>query len=91
MVNCRIEASIDSWLEYSFPTPVKCQVAGGIKRYRGQTQKWFLLRFSGTDAEINLSCHGEGGVRGACRELNLPLSVAARLRCSHPSRRGLSC
>ena len=28
-------------------------------RYRGQTQKWYLVEFQGSDAEIDLSCHGE--------------------------------
>ena len=27
-------------------------------KYRGQTQKWFALRFSGEDSEIDLGSHG---------------------------------
>lgn len=54
----RIVASIDRWLEYSFPTKVKAQMPGSFLRYRGQTQKWYLLEYRGDESEIDLSCHG---------------------------------
>ncbi len=49
-------------------------MTGDLLRYRGQTQKWFLLHFHGGDEEIDLSCHGEPEfsdyrwmpVRGVC-------------------------
>ena len=41
------------WLNYDFPPDI--QVLGGPKgRFRGQRQKWFALRFDGTDADIRL-------------------------------------
>ena len=41
------------WLKYDLPV----ELAGGIwgGRYRGQRQKWFVMRFTGSDADINLA------------------------------------
>jgi len=39
------------WLRYDLPLDLVPRRWGG--RYRGQTQKWFALRFAGHDAEIN--------------------------------------
>ena len=41
------------WLKYDLPI----ELAGGIwgGRYRGQRQKWFVMRFIGTNADINLA------------------------------------
>ena len=38
------------WRPYDLPEAVADQVWRG--RYRGQTQKWFALRFTGSDADI---------------------------------------
>jgi putative (di)nucleoside polyphosphate hydrolase len=40
------------WLTYDLPAHLVGKALGG--RYRGQRQKWFALRFTGTDAEIRL-------------------------------------
>ncbi len=40
------------WLTYDLPAHLVGKALGG--RYRGQTQKWFALRFLGEDAEIRL-------------------------------------
>ena len=42
-----------SWLTYDLPLELAVGVWGG--RYRGQRQKWFAMRFIGTDADINLA------------------------------------
>lgn len=39
------------WLSYDLPNHLVGKVWGG--KYRGQTQKWFALRFTGKDAEID--------------------------------------
>jgi putative (di)nucleoside polyphosphate hydrolase len=41
------------WLKYDLPV----ELAGGIwgGRYRGQRQKWFVMRFTGSDGDINLA------------------------------------
>jgi putative (di)nucleoside polyphosphate hydrolase len=49
---------IDDWLTYDIPRDIVGQAWKG--RYRGQTQKWFALRFTGKDSEINIE-HPPGG------------------------------
>jgi putative (di)nucleoside polyphosphate hydrolase len=49
---------IQEWLSYDLPDDVAHLAWGG--RYRGQTQKWFALRFTGQDSEINISEPGGG-------------------------------
>jgi putative (di)nucleoside polyphosphate hydrolase len=41
------------WHDYDLPPELLGRVWKG--RYRGQTQKWFALRFTGADGEINIS------------------------------------
>ncbi len=50
---------IDEWLAYDIPREIVGQAWGG--RYRGQSQKWFALRFTGDDSEINIATPGGGG------------------------------
>ncbi|MBB2155508.1 RNA pyrophosphohydrolase [Gluconacetobacter diazotrophicus] len=40
------------WLTYDLPAALIGRALGG--RYRGQTQKWFALRFTGQDSDIRL-------------------------------------
>ncbi len=40
------------WYSYDLPQDLMGRALGG--RYRGQTQKWFLLRFTGEDSEVNI-------------------------------------
>ena len=42
-----------AWLSYDLPAELACKVWGG--RYRGQRQKWFVMRFIGSDADIDLA------------------------------------
>jgi putative (di)nucleoside polyphosphate hydrolase len=41
------------WLKYDLPPELARGVWGG--RYRGQRQKWFAMRFTGSDADIDLA------------------------------------
>jgi putative (di)nucleoside polyphosphate hydrolase len=45
-------AKTDDWLTYDLPPDLLGKVWGG--KYRGQKQKWFLLRYLGTDAQIDI-------------------------------------
>lgn len=49
-------AETRSWHPYDLPTDLKGRVWGG--KYRGQTQKWFAVRFVGPESEIDLSPPG---------------------------------
>jgi putative (di)nucleoside polyphosphate hydrolase len=53
-----VVAESRDWLTYDFPFDLAGQKWGG--RFRGQRQKWFLMRFTGCDADIDLGCkHAE--------------------------------
>lgn len=48
-----IEAETDGWLPYDLPHDLVPHIWKG--RYRGQEQKWYLLRFKGSDADVNIA------------------------------------
>ena len=48
-----VVAETDDWLPYELPYDLIPQLWQG--RYRGQKQKWFLLRFHGADTQINIA------------------------------------
>jgi putative (di)nucleoside polyphosphate hydrolase len=45
-------AELPEWLTYDLPREFAAKAWKG--RYRGQTQKWFALRFEGDDSEIDV-------------------------------------
>ncbi len=47
-----IIAETGAWLHYDLPPELQGKAWGG--RYRGQTQKWYAMRFTGDDSEINV-------------------------------------
>lgn len=47
-----IEAKHPDWLSYDLPHDIVPKIWNG--RYRGQTQRWFLMRFLGQDAQVNI-------------------------------------
>ncbi|CUH47420.1 RNA pyrophosphohydrolase [Ruegeria atlantica] len=47
-----IVAETDGWLPYDLPHDIVPKIWKG--RYRGQEQKWYLLRFTGQDDQINI-------------------------------------
>jgi putative (di)nucleoside polyphosphate hydrolase len=47
-----IIAESTRWRPYDLPPSLMGKVWGG--RYRGQTQKWFVIRFTGDDGEIDI-------------------------------------
>jgi putative (di)nucleoside polyphosphate hydrolase len=48
-----VEAETPDWISYDLPEHLVGRVWGG--RYRGQTQKWLLARFHGTDTDIDIA------------------------------------
>jgi putative (di)nucleoside polyphosphate hydrolase len=50
-----ILAETPDWLTYDLPKDLRRRVWKG--RYRGQRQKWFLMRFLGSDSDIDLEAH----------------------------------
>jgi putative (di)nucleoside polyphosphate hydrolase len=49
---------IADWLSYDLPSELIGHAWSG--RYRGQTQKWYALRFTGAESEIDIA-HPAGG------------------------------
>ncbi len=50
---------VAEWLIYDIPRTVAGRTWKG--RYRGQRQKWYAVRFTGRDNEINVASPGGGG------------------------------
>lgn len=48
-----VEAETEDWLPYDLPHHIVPKLWKG--RYRGQEQKWVLMRFNGTDADVNIA------------------------------------
>ena len=44
---------IADWLQYDIPREIVGQAWKG--KYRGQTQKWFAMRFTGSDSDIDVA------------------------------------
>ena len=44
----------DDWIYYDFPPDLKKRLGGP---YIGQRQKWFALRFTGSDGDVRLDLH----------------------------------
>lgn len=47
-----IIAQSKNWYTYDLPAELVPKIWGG--RYRGQQQKWFLMRFTGQNSDINI-------------------------------------
>lgn len=56
VTSAEVIAESPRWYNYDLPAHLIGKSWGG--RYRGQTQKWFALRFRGDDREINLAPPG---------------------------------
>jgi len=53
--NATILAESAYWYSYDIPYNLIAKLWNG--QYRGQTQKWFLIKFNGEDCDINLCYH----------------------------------
>jgi putative (di)nucleoside polyphosphate hydrolase len=52
VTNVTLLAEASDWFAYDLPEEIAKEAWKG--RYIGQTQKWFALRFTGDDSEINI-------------------------------------
>jgi putative (di)nucleoside polyphosphate hydrolase len=50
-----VEAEAPEWIDYELPPHLVGHVWKG--RFRGQTQRWFLMRYRGPDDAVDLSAH----------------------------------
>ena len=51
--NIKVLKEFDQWLEYELPENLIGKIWKG--KYRGQKQKWFIVRFIGKENEININ------------------------------------
>ena len=56
MRTARIVAESRTWHAYDLPADLVGRVWGG--KFRGQSQKWFAIRFEGADSEIDIAPPG---------------------------------
>ncbi|MEM6758593.1 MAG: RNA pyrophosphohydrolase [Pseudomonadota bacterium] len=52
-----VVAESDDWISYDLPHDLVRKLWKG--KYRGQKQKWFLMRFLGQDADVNIHAHDQ--------------------------------
>ena len=52
IISVQFVSEYPEWLNYDIPLPLADNLWEG--KYRGQTQRWLLFYFSGTDKEINI-------------------------------------
>ncbi len=51
--NIKLIKEVDDWLIYNLPSNLLGKIWGG--KYRGQKQKWFIMKFTGDKKEININ------------------------------------
>jgi len=51
--NIKVLKEFNQWLEYQLPENLIGKIWEG--QYKGQKQKWFIVRFTGKDSEININ------------------------------------
>jgi putative (di)nucleoside polyphosphate hydrolase len=61
----KLVAELPEWLSYDLPPEARRRWGG---RYRGQAQKWFLFRFLGDEAEVDVVHPADGGHRAEFEE-----------------------
>ena len=61
-------AETADWLPYELPDTLIPRLWGG--KYRGQTQKWFLFRFLGRDADIDIAAGDQEFSAGQWMEID---------------------
>ena len=53
IVSIKIIKELKEWLQYDLPKELLGKIWGG--KYRSQKQKWFFVKFLGSDDEININ------------------------------------
>ena len=51
-VSVKLVKELDNWYEYNLPKNLLGKIWKG--KYRGQKQKWFVMKFTGDETEINI-------------------------------------
>ena len=67
--NIKILKKFDQWLEYELPENLVGKIWKG--GYRGQKQKWFVVKFLGNDNEININTKNPEFIEWKWSDVNL--------------------
>ncbi len=67
---------IDNWLTYELPNNLLGKIWKG--KYRGQKQKWFIMRFVGDEEEININTKNSEFKEWKWIDINQLLNVVVR-------------
>ena len=74
----KIIAETEEWVRYDLPRDLSDKVWNG--RFRGQTQKWFAMRFLGNDSDINLATANPEFIEWKWTPLNSLIDVAVSFK-----------
>ena len=69
---------IDNWLTYELPKNLLGKIWKG--KYRGQKQKWFIMRFVGDEEEINIKTKNAEFKEWKWIDVNQLLNVVVRFK-----------
>jgi len=69
---------IDNWLTYELPKNLLGKIWKG--KYRGQKQKWFIMRFVGNEEEINIKTKNAEFKEWKWIDVNQLLNVVVRFK-----------
>ena len=69
---------IDNWLTYELPNNLLGKIWKG--KYRGQKQKWFIMRFVGNEEEININTKNAEFKEWKWIDINQLLNVVVRFK-----------
>ena len=69
---------IDNWLTYELPKNLLGKIWKG--KYRGQKQKWFIMRFVGDEEEINIKTKNAEFKKWKWIDVNQLLNVVVRFK-----------
>ena len=65
----KILKEFDQWLEYELPENLIGKIWKG--KYRGQKQKWFVVKFLGNDNEVNINTKNPEFIEWKWIDINL--------------------
>ena len=67
--NIKVLKELNQWLEYELPENLIGKIWKG--KYRGQKQKWFVVKFLGDDSEININTKNAEFIEWKWIDINL--------------------
>ena len=76
--NIEVLKEFDQWLEYELPKDLVGKIWKG--KYRGQRQKWFIVKFKGNENEININTKNPEFIEWKWIDMNLLPDVIVQFK-----------